>query len=230
MERHPTMDVQLDKPVLGNDGEQIGTVDRLIIDKETYKVREFLVSEGMILQTDRIVDVELVTGIDDDGTVHLSIPSSEGDELPAFVEDRYVSPTDHEVTEMPGVWAATGAGGGPLFWAPAGAGRGEPGQGSMFEPAAVNPAPEEPDRPVDQQSVVLDEGTNVVDRDGESVGKVDEVFYDSSGEISGLRVTSGMIFTKKIDVPIRWVDDVRPDAIKLNTTAEEAEKQGKVGE
>jgi uncharacterized protein YrrD len=224
------MEIQLGKPVLARDGENIGTVDRLIVDKETHKVREFLVREGTLLQTDRVVDVEMVTGIDDDGTVHLSIPSSEADSLQPFVEDRYTTPADHEIEMMPHAWATGGAGGGPLFWGPAGPGRGEPGQGSMFEPASTPSAPSEPDRPVDQSSVVVDEGTNVVGSDGESLGKVDEVLYDESGEISGFHVKSGMIFTKRIEVPIRWVGDIRPDGIQLTMSADEAESAGRIEE
>lgn len=224
------MDIQLERSVLGSDGEQIGTVDRLIIDRETHKVREFMVKEGTILTTDRIVDVDKVQNIDDDGSVHLNISSDEADSLPPFVETQYTEPTDQDLDTMPPVWAATGAGGGPLFWAPTGPGRMEPTEGSMFEPAPIDPAPAEPERPVDQQSVVVDEGTNVVGSDGEDVGTVEEVYYDNSGEISGFRVTSGMLFTKKIDVPIRWVDDIRPDAVQLNKDAEQAESEGTVQE
>lgn len=224
------MDIHLEKPVLGNDGEQIGTVDRLIIDRETHKVREFMVKEGTILTTDRIVDVDLVQNIDDDGTVHLSMPASEADSLPPFVETQYTEPTDQEMDTMPPVWAAGGAGGGPLFWAPAGPGRADPAGGSMFEPAPLDHSPAEPERPVDQQSVVIDEGTNVVASDGEAVGTVEEIRYDDAGEISGFRVTSGMLFTKKIDVPIRWVDDIRPDAVQLNMDAQKVESEGAVEE
>lgn len=224
------MDIQLEKPVLGNDGEQIGTVDGLIVDKETYKVREFMVREGTILTTDRIVDVSKVERLDEDGTVHLAIRSDEAESLPPFVETQYHKPTNDEINMMPPVWAATGAGSGPLFWAPAGAGRADPGEGSMFEPAPANPGPYEPERPVDQESVVVDEGTNVVGSDGESVGTVEEVHYDDAGEIAGFTVTSGVVFTKKIDVPIRWVDDIRPDAVQLNLGADKAESEGAVQE
>lgn len=222
------MDIHLEKPVIGRDGEQIGTVDRLIVDKETHKIREFMVKEGVILQTDRIVDVSNVERIDDDGTVHISVASDEAESLPPFVETQYTQPTDQELNTMPHLWAAGGVGGGPLFWAPAPSGRGETHGDTLFDPAPVDPGPYEPERPVDQQSVVIDEGTNVVGSDGEAVGTVDEVFYDNSGEISGFRVTSGMLFTKKIDVPIRWVNDVRPDAIQLSLDAERAESEGAI--
>jgi uncharacterized protein YrrD len=224
------MDIELGKPVLGNDGEEIGDVERLIVDPNERVVREFMIKEGTLLSTDRIVHIDLVTRIDSDGTVHLSIASDDADSLPAFVEDRYVAPTEHELNEMPQAWigAAGGAGGGPLLWGAAGPPRGEPGQGSMFEPASVPTAPAEPDYPIDQTNVVIDEGTDVVDKDGEAVGTVDEVHYDAQGRISGLKVTSGTIFTKKLNVPLKWVDSMQPDAVRLSITGEEAESAGEI--
>jgi uncharacterized protein YrrD len=219
------MDIELGKAVMTNDGEQVGDVERLIVDPDQRVVREFLIKEGMLLSTERVVDIDLITSIDGDGTIHLSISSDEVESLPPFVENRYVSPTEHELNEMPQAWfgAAGGAGGGPLIWGAAGPGRGEPGQGSMFEPATVPSAHTEPDYPVDQSSVVIDEGTNVIDRDGDSVGTVDEVQYDARGRIAGFRVDAGTIFSKKLNVPLKWVDSMQPDAVRLTVTSEEAE-------
>lgn len=222
------MNIQLGKPVMGSDGEKIGEVDRLIIDKESYQVREFLIQEGTLLQTDRIVDVDQVTRIDEDGTVHLSIPSSEAESLQPFVETRYLAPGDRDLEVMPQAWAAGGAGGGPLLWAPAGPGHDHPAGRSLFEPASPPTADVEPDRPVDQMSVVVDTGTNVIGKNGEELGSVDEVFYDDDGQISRFRVKSGMIFSKDVDVPMNWVETIRPDGVQLSVTAEEAESAGEV--
>jgi uncharacterized protein YrrD len=221
------MDIELGKPVLSQDGEHIGDVERLIVDPDERVVREFLIKEGGLLSTDRVVHLDLVTNIDGDG-IHLSIHSDDADSLPAFVEDRYITPAEHELNEMPHAWigAAGGAGGGPLFWGAAGPGRGEPGRGSMFEPASVPDANTEPDYPVDQSSIVIDEGTNVVDREGESVGSVEEVYYDAGGRISGFRVKSGTIFTEEFDIPVKWVDSMQADAVRLSITADEAQSAG----
>jgi uncharacterized protein YrrD len=223
------MDIELGQPVLSRDGEHIGDVERLIIDPEERVVREFLIKEGALLSTDRVVGIDLVTSVDGDG-IHISIDSDNAESLPAFVEDHYVSPAEHELNEMPHAWigAAGGAGGGPLFWGAAGPGRGEPGRGSMFEPATVPSSPSEPDYPVDQSSVVIDEGTNVIDVNDESVGSVEEVRYDASGQISGFRIKSGMIFTDEFEIPYKWVESIQPDAVRLSVTAEDVNNAGKV--
>lgn len=224
------MDIELNKAVMSQDGEQIGNVERLIVDPEERVVREFIIKEGTFLSTDRIIDIDLITSIDDDGTVHLSIPADKADTLPPFVETRYVAPAEHELNEMPQAWfgAAGAAGGGPLFFGPAGPASGEPGQGSLFDPASPSTTPPEPDYPVDQSSVVIDEGTNVVDRDGESVGTVDEVHYDNAGKVARFKVETGTIFSKKLDVPLKWVDSIQPDAVRLSVTSDEAESAGEV--
>ena len=223
------MDIELGLAVRAQGGEQIGEVERLIVDPDERIVREFLIKEGTFLSTDRVVDIDLVTRIDDEG-VHLSIAANDADSLPAFVEDRYVVPAEHELNEMPHAWigAASGAGGGPLFWGAVGPGRGQPGQGSMFEPAPVPSAPAEPDHPVDPSNVIIDEGTDVIDKHGESVGSVEEVHYDSNDRISGFTVKTGWVFTNNLSIPLKWVDSMRPDAIHLAVTSDEAEKSGKI--
>lgn len=224
------MDIELGQPVIAQDGEQIGDVERLIIDQEQRKVREFLIKEGTILSTDRIVDIDLITRIDEDG-IHLSIPSDQADTLPAFVEGRYITPGEQELDTMPHAWiGAGGAGGGPLIWGPTGTAGTDPGQGSLFEPASTPSAHAQPDRPVDQSSVVIDTGTDVVDKEGESVGSVEEVHYDNSGRVSGFTVKTGMVFTNQLNIPLKWVDSLQPDAVRLAITSDEAEKSGKVDE
>jgi uncharacterized protein YrrD len=223
------MDIELGKPVIASDGENVGEVERLIVDAEAKVVREFLIKEGTFVSTDRVVDIELISRIDDDG-VHLNVASDQIESLPAFVEERYSTPADHQISEMPQAWigAAGGAGGGPLLWGAAGPGRGEPGQGSMFEPATVPGGESSTESPLDQGSVVIEEGTNVIDVDDESVGSVAEVHYDTNGRISGFLVKSGTIFTTDIHIPLKWVDSMQPDSIRLAVTAEQAENAGRV--
>jgi uncharacterized protein YrrD len=223
------MDIELGQPVISQDGEHIGDVERLVIDPEQRVVREFLIKEGTFLSTDRIVHLDSVSHIDGDG-IHITINSDDVDSLPAFVEDHYTAPAEHELNELPHAWiGAGGTGGGPLFvGAPLGSGRDQPREGSMFEPASVPSAPSEPDYPIDQSSVVIDEGTNVVDREDEAIGTVEEVHYDADGRVSGFRVKSGTIFTDEFNIPMKWVDSIQPDAIRLSITAEEAQQSGKI--
>jgi uncharacterized protein YrrD len=225
-----TMDIELGKPVYTQDGEHVGDVERLIIDTEGNVVREFLIKEGTLLSTDRIVNVDLVTRIDEDG-VHISIPKDSVEDLPAFVKDHYVTPAEHELNEMPQAWigpAGGAGGGGPLITGPVSPDRHEPGGGSLFEPATVPAGAEAPESPVDDTGVVIDEGTDVIDRDGEHIGSVEEVHFGGDGHISGFTVKTGTIFTNELSIPLKWVDSLQPDGVRLTVSGEEAEKSGKV--
>lgn len=223
------MEIELGKAVYARDGQHIADVERLIVDPEERTVREFLIKEGSFFSTDRVVDADLISRIDDKA-IHLTINSDEADSLPPFVEERYVVPAEHELNEMPHTWigAAGGAGGGPLIWGHAGPARGEPEQGSMFEPAAVPGNPGETQSAIDPSSVVIDEGTDVIDKDGESVGTVEEVRYNESGRIDGFDVKAGTVFTKNLHIPLKWVDSLQRDAVRLSITSDEAETAGEI--
>jgi uncharacterized protein YrrD len=225
-----TMEVELGKPVVTSDGEKVGTVDRLVIDPDSRTIREFLVQQGTLLTSDRIVEGSFVDRIDADGTVYLTLTEDQVESLPEFVEHHYHAPGDQELGAMPHAWigGAGGAGGGPLFWGPLGPGRGEAGRGLFFEPAPANPIPKEPDDSLREDEIVIDEGTNVLGRDGDKIGTVEEISYDANGKISGFTVKSGLIFSHDVHVPISWVDSIRTDAVQLSVTAEEAESSGAV--
>jgi uncharacterized protein YrrD len=220
------MDIEINNKVMSSDGEEIGTVDRLIIDQESMKVREFVIQQGAIFGSDKIVDIEHIANIDGDGTIHLSITKDQAEDLTEFVESRYIQPNPGDFDLMPQTWAAGGAGGGPLFWGPAGPGRGYPGEGSMFEPAPSDPPDMEPASSVDQTAAVIAEGTEVIARDGESLGTIEEVHYDASGRITHLTVERGWISSDKLTISADLIDATGPEGIKLSTTVAEAEASG----
>lgn len=220
------MDIELNKPVFSSDGEEIGTVDRLIIDQDTMKVREFVMQQGTFLSTDRVVNIEQVANVASDGTVHLTIASDEAENLQPFVENRYVQPRPEQIDLMPQTWAAAGAGGGALFWGPASPGRGYAGEGSMFEPAPSDPPEMRPADSVDQQSAVLAEGTEVRSSDGESLGTINEVSYDASGRIASFTTERGWISSDKLTLSMDLVESYGPDGVQLSVTANEAESAG----
>jgi uncharacterized protein YrrD len=218
--------IELEKPVISRDGEEIGKVDGLIVDRDSMTISEFLIKEGTFISTERIVEIALITRVDDDGAIHLSVDSDDVDNLPPFVEDRYVAPGDHEIETMPQGWVS-GAGGGVLFWGPAGPARGEPGQGTMFEPASPNPTPREPDPLVTEHEAIIEHGMNVVDRNDDSLGTVEEVLYDAGDKITGFRVDGGW-FSNDVIIRMNMVDTIHSDGVKLSVTADEARSAGSV--
>ncbi len=218
------MEIELGKPVVSKDGDKVGTVDRLVLDADTKEIRQFLMKQGAILTEDRIVDMPLVARVDPDGTVHLDISTAMVNELPPFARERYIEPTDEQLEGIPIGWsgAATGA---PLLLGPTYLGEGYDPRGPYMEPAPMNPPVVETETNLREDSIVIGEGTDVVGRDGDKVGTVDEVIYDEDGNVAGFVVKAGTLFHHDVRIPADWVEAVTSDTVRLRVTADEAERQ-----
>lgn len=81
------MQLDLGSHVKTRDGEDVGTVSRIIFEADKLTVREFVVHEGVLLTRNRIVHLDLVDHIDEEHVVHLRASADEVDELPEFVAE-----------------------------------------------------------------------------------------------------------------------------------------------
>lgn len=84
------MQLDLGSHVKTSDGEDVGTVSRIIFQVQNMKVREFVVREGVLLTHDRIVHLDKVDHIDGDHVVHLRTSADEVDDLPGFVPEEHM--------------------------------------------------------------------------------------------------------------------------------------------
>ena len=221
------MKIDIGKEVIASDGEKIGKVDRLVIDSETQDLSKFIVHKGMFWSEDKIVDLELVSEIDADGNVHLSVPSDDEDTMPPFVEETHRVATDDEVTSL-GYGAFVGtAPYAPIMYAPGGAsGQYRPGSGPFFDTAETGGTLEHRTN-LPEDSMTIDKGTDVVGSDGDKVGEVEEIIMDANGTTTGFIVKSGFIFTKDVQIPIDLVDHMSGVHIALKVTADEAKNMHK---
>ena len=159
------MRVDLDANVRARDGEEIGSVERAIVDPETQEVTAFVVRTGAIFGRDIVVSrAELDQAAEDGDAIRLRLTKDELERLPDFVAEQYMAP--------PPAWVAP-------------AGYGFPAAGYVW-PVAVDPvepmsvpvalplddvpaSDEEPDL------VTLTKGSVVMDSHGDDVGVVDDV-------------------------------------------------------
>ena len=71
--------------------------------------------------------------------------------------------------------------------------------------------------------LVIEQGWDVVDRDGEEIGKVEEVVGDSGRDIfNGLTIAQGM-FSRGRYVPAEQVAEITEGRVRLALTKDEAE-------
>lgn len=222
------MDVRLDRDVYTNDGEKVGTVDEVVIHPETMQLEAFLVREGFLFTQDRIVEPEFVDHVDGEGNVYLNITKDREEDLPAYVERKYVRPDDSWFERddvLP--WFAT-AGGRVLAPADPVDSRSYPAPSSPARPAALDPEPMVVESNLPENTVLISEGSDVVDSTGDKIGTVDDILFDEDDAIEGFIVKEGVIFKHHVRIPVEWVDDVTDDYIRINRTADQAEAAGRL--
>lgn len=217
------MEFHLGADVISIDGKKVGTVDSVVVDYNTKEVEKILVKQGILLTSDKLINIQDIGKVDNDGTVHLTVDSERVNAMDDFIQDQYSIIREDEMRYLPHAWAGGTGGAAPLFWGSGYTGRGYDEGSSMYEPAPVTPPAMKPDENLPSEDVVVSSGTDVIGRDGEKIGTVDELVYDENGQITGLVVKAGMIFSDDVRIPARWIDTISGEAIQLSVTADEAE-------
>ncbi|MCM8749614.1 PRC-barrel domain-containing protein [Thermomicrobiaceae bacterium CFH 74404] len=230
------MQIELGKPVVSKDGERVGRVDRIALDYDTREVEQIIVHQGVLLTRDRIVDRDLIERVEDDGTVRLAITAAEVERLPEFVEAEFVRPTEEDLRSLPyvlpGVPVATGA---TILWTSAATRRSgseqpyqefDPASGPLIGPAVAPDTPLEARSNLPEDTLLIGRGTDVLDREGEKLGRVEEVETNEDGEVVAFVVRAGLLLHHDIRVPIDWVSSVTSEEVHLRLSAQEIESQG----
>ncbi|HEX5165006.1 MAG TPA: PRC-barrel domain-containing protein [Thermomicrobiales bacterium] len=216
------MRIDLGTDVFGTDGEKVGAVDKIVIDPGTKQIHQFVVHRGFLTRENKLVDIAMVSGQDDQG-LRLDLTSDQVNELPDYIEERFVQVPEHDVDAIPFILPTAMGAGGYLYGAPY-AGRGYEGRQDSFFDAAPSVAPViEDESNIPETDVMISEGTDVYGADGDKVGSVGEVLVSENGAIQGFVVSKGVIFKKDVRVPIDWVESADEAQIRLNVTSAEAE-------
>lgn len=214
------MRVDLDAKVRARDGEEIGSVERAIVDPESQEVTAFVVRTGAIFGRDIVVSrAELDQAAEDGDAIRLRLTKDELERLPDFVAERYMSP--------PPAWVAP-------------AGYGFPATGYAW-PVAVDPidpvmvpvampTEDEMASTEDPDLVTLNKGAVVMDRDGDDIGVVDDVRFDAqSGQLQGFVLRVGGVLQTlfgggdTVEISRRDIDRVGESAVYLRVSKDEIE-------
>jgi sporulation protein YlmC with PRC-barrel domain len=214
------MRLDLDAKVRARDGEEIGSVDRAIVDPRTDELTHIVVSTGALFGRDIMVRREdLEQGARDGDTIQLSLSKDELEQRSDFVPEQYVPP--------PPTWVAP-------------AGYGFPASGYVW-PVAMDPAsgampPLPPAAYVDDERseepdlVTLSKGALVLDRHSDDIGVVDDIRFDAeTGRLQGfvLRV-GGTLRTlfgggDTVEVSRAQIESVGESLVRLRLAKEEIE-------
>jgi sporulation protein YlmC with PRC-barrel domain len=213
------MRLDLDAKVRARDGEDIGSVDRAVVDPRTNEVTHIVVRTGTIFGRDIMVPrVDLERGSLDGDTIQLDLTKDELKALPDFVMEQYGAP--------PPTWVAP-------------AGYGFPSTGYAW-PIAVDPMmgpvpmmlpeDERDTETEDPDKVTIAKGALVLDRHSDDIGVVDDVRFDAdTGRLQGfvLRV-GGALRTlfgggDTVEVSAHQIEHVGESMVRLRLAKEEVE-------
>jgi uncharacterized protein YrrD len=199
MER--TIQFQKDASVLAANGQQIGSLERVVLNPETKVVTDIVVRTGTLFNREaKVVPVELVVETTEN-QIALSDQAGELESFPPFEERHLVSEdgdTAQKPTEVP-----------PVVY-------GSPGFGPMVVPAPGEQLVTQIEQNIPEGTVAMKEGAKVISADGKHVGNVERVLADSSvDQVTHLVISQGL-FTKETKlIPINWVMTLGEDKVHL---------------
>jgi sporulation protein YlmC with PRC-barrel domain len=237
------MRINLGTKVVTADGQDIGKIDRLVVDPRSERMQEFVVRKGFFVEHDIIIpigEVEDRVGNDDDDTIHLRMTAEQVKKMPEFIESSYMAAPDGMYPGLFGDGIGMGGGaaaGGWLWPAPiyAPADQGSLGRAGLpaQAPLANNSAGGEVGPGMMQDSlqesrpgsVFLSTGTDVKTRDGDKVGTVDQLVVDPErGKVTELIVKKGLFGDREIRIPTQFIDEIDDDAIYVALDKERLER------
>ena len=201
-------------------GEQVGTLNRFILDPATNEVTHIVIQKGWLLPEDKVVPFEMVTSATGEKIV-LNEELGDFDALPPFEETHFIRatddrPDDPQPTPDPD-YAYTPA----YYWYPAQSNIGFPGLalGHYAWPSG------DKKRNIPEDTVPLKEGTNVVSSDGEHVGDVERLFLEpDSNKVTHFLISQGVLFKDQKLVPAHWVKSVDEDRVHLAVSSKVLER------
>jgi uncharacterized protein YrrD len=194
----------MDVGVYTADNEQIGHVERVVLDPKTKEVTHLVIRKGLLFTEDRVMPVEWVTSATEE-RITLRSDVSDMRALPDFEQSRFVAVEKEEYTPtLPSERYPL-----PLYYYPTATG--EPD--TVFDKRHMV---EEEERNIPEGAVALKEGAKVISADGEHVGDVERIFtYPRTDKASHLLVSEGLLLKDQKLVPAHWIAELDEEDVHL---------------
>jgi uncharacterized protein YrrD len=219
------IEIAIGADVRSRDGRSIGKVEHLIIDGRSNELSGFVADKG-IFDSGRVVDLIHVASASREH-VDLKLTDDEAKTLPGFVQHEFFRfGGDTQVNVGAGTMMDVGSSGSTWVHYGPGVGGGMPSTGasSLYGPSVVGDVSAQVVGPLTESDIVLDHGTDVVDVNGEKIGKVDDVHFDEKGKVSGFVVREGLLFHHDVSVPLEWIAGITHEHVRLNVAKDEVER------
>ncbi len=200
--------------VFTSDGDEVGKINRFVLDPNTNEVTYIVVQKGWLFAEDKVVPFDKVRSVSEDELI-LS-EDLDYDKLPPFEETHYIEVNDRDLDREQEEGYPASPVGPAYFWYPPYGYLGDSAYGLAYGwPYGVK------ERNIPADSVPLQEGTDVVSADGEHVGDVEELFVDDESHmVTHFLVSQGTFFKDRKLVPANWIRSVSEDQVRLNVASE----------
>lgn len=205
-----TMQLTEGMSVVTSQGEDVGEIERLVVDPHARQVSHVVVSKGVILTEERVVPVDrLLDGTDDEVVLSGDVVP---DDLPPFEEAHYLPLDEAGDREYLPAAART-----PLIWSYPAYGWAAPAHSDLMASRypLLGPVEKEVHRNVPDGMVTVETGAAVVTSDDEEIGTVAGVEIDADDALVSLTVDPGWLKERRA-IPAHFVDRVEDGgAIRL---------------
>lgn len=191
-------------------GEQVGKINRFVLDPATNEVTHIVVQKGWLLPADKVVPIAMINSATEERVV-LNKDLGNFDQLPPFEETHFVELTQ---ADIPPTAYPTHQFSPAYYWYPPSGYMGYPAFGAEYYgwPPAVKT------RNIPADTIPLKEGAGVISSDGEHVGDIERVFIDSeSHRATHFLISQGVLLKERKLVPTHWVRSVEEDQVQLAT-------------
>jgi uncharacterized protein YrrD len=198
------MKLEEDANVFTANDEQVGHLDRVVIDPKTKEVTHIVVRKGLIFSEDKVVPISLVASVKGN---RLALREDAGDlkALPKFKKKHYVPLDEEERSRI----NTAGINVPPYYLYP-----------PYSVPSQIPLRPIKIVQNIPQGTIALKEGAEVISADSEFVGKVDEVLTSAQADrITYFVISQGLLNKKRKLIPSTWVMYLEEDTVHLEVNS-----------
>lgn len=212
------MELKHDAKVMAANGDDVGRVDRVVLDPKTNEVTGIVVRKGWLFSEDKVVPIGMVQ-FGDDGGVMLRGDTETFNDLQDY-QSKYYVPAD-ELNEGDGQTSAVA----PVYAYPP---LGVPWGGFGYGPAGASVPPDvvqKTETNIADNEVALKNGAAVLSRTGDHIGNIDEVLTnEDTRRVTHFVLSQGVIFKSRKLIPMDWVANVADDEVRLAVSAKTLEQ------
>lgn len=201
-------------PVFTADNEQVGKVDRVVIDPASQQVSHLIVEKGFFFTEDKVIPVSAVADANEERVLlekakdELELPKFEITEYIPLYEidhkDRYRKEYRHPLYAYPSVGATS-------TW----------GTAWYYNPGFDSQSAKVTRRNIPEDAIALREGAEVYSRDGEHIGDIESVITtDDSNHITHFVISRGLFVENQKLIPVFWVSRTEENKVYLGIRAD----------